>query len=296
MSAYTQQSKNIFRTWLLMFIFIGLVSSLSLVVALLTENTAFIFIGLFISLFQSFVAYFFGDKIALASAGAKRVSYEEYPQVYEITQNLAKIAGIPLPKIHISPDLSANAFACGRNPKNASICLNQGLLNLLNKAEIEAVIAHELAHIKNRDILVMTVTMVLTSLVSFLADMGFYIFMSGRGNDRQENNSNNGFILFLIYIALSTIAPVLSAVISMAVSRKREYLADATAVIMTRYPEGLINALTKLYNSPVPTQHYSTSMNHFYISPPKKRFGEKISSLFSTHPPIKDRIKALQQM
>jgi heat shock protein HtpX len=296
MSAYTQQSKNIFRTWLLMFIFIGLVSSLSLVVALLTENTAFIFIGLFISLFQSFVAYFFGDKIALASAGAKRVSYEEYPQVYEITQNLAKIAGIPLPKIHISPDLSANAFACGRNPKNASICLNQGLLNLLNKAEIEAVIAHELAHIKNRDILVMTVTMVLTSLVSFLADMGFYIFMSGRGNDRQENNSNNGFILFLIYIALSTIAPVLSAVISMAVSRKREYLADATAVIMTRYPEGLINALTKLYNSPVPTQHYSTSMNHFYISPPKKRFGEKISGLFSTHPPIKDRIKALQQM
>lgn len=294
MSAYQQQSRNIFRTWLLMFIFIGLVSGLFFVLSLLTENMIFIFIGLFISLFQSFIAYFFGDKIALSSARARHVTYQEAPGIYEITQNLAKIAHIPLPKIHISPDHSANAFACGRNPKTASICLNQGLINLLNKAEIEAVIAHELAHIKNHDTFLMTVTAVLTSVVSFISNFGFYVISFGGRSDRDDKAG--GVFVLLLYVVLSIFSPFISMFIAMAVSRKREYLADATAITFTRYPKGLIDALVKLYNDPIPADNYSTSTDHLYISPPKKKFGKKVSGLFSTHPSIQDRIKALQNM
>jgi heat shock protein HtpX len=293
MSAYSQQSKNTFKTWILIFLFVGMISAAFYIFGIYNNSPIFGIIGLFLSLGQAFVAYFFGDKIALAQSGAKRVKYEEAPQIYEIVQNLSKIAGIPEPKIHISPDRSANAFACGRSPKNASICLNQGLLNLLDKPELEGVIAHELAHIKNRDILIMTVTMVLSSIASFLADVGFRIMIFGGGNNKKENNSP---ILTILYIATIILVPILSAIIQMSVSRQREFLADASAVVMTRYPVGLKNALLKLYNNPVPANNYATSMNHFYIAPPKKVFGEKFKSLFSTHPTVQERVKALEGM
>jgi heat shock protein HtpX len=293
MSAYSQQSRNLWNTWILIFTFIGLVSAVFYVIGIYQGSLVWPVIGLSISLAQAFMAFFVGDKIALSVARAKQISYDNSPKLMEMVQNLSKIADIPMPKVHISPDQSANAFATGRNPRKASIVLNQGILDLLSKAELEGVIAHELAHIKNRDTLLMTVAMVLSSVVSFIADIGFRIMIFG-GNNR--DSKNNSPILLILYLATIILAPIISAILQLAISRQREFLADATAVTFTRYPEGLIGALQKLYNNPTPTEHYATSMNHFYIAPPKRSFGEKMQGLFSTHPPIKERVAALQKM
>lgn len=293
-SAYSQQSNNIRKTWLLIFLFIGLVSTVFYVFGAYYRSPGLAVFGLFISLGQAIVAYFFGDSIALTYAKAQQVDDQKAPGIHNIVDNLSKIAGIPKPKVYISPDQSANAFACGRDPKHASICLNQGILDLLDKNQLEGVIAHELSHIKNRDILVMTVTMVLASVISFIADFGFHILFWGGGRDK--DNDNKSPILIFLYILTLILAPIVATLIQFAISRSRESLADATAVTMTRYPQGLIQALQKLYESPVPTDNYSTAMNHFYISPPKKTWNEKVSGLFSTHPSIEERVEALEKM
>ena len=293
MSAYSQQSNNVKKTWVLIFVFIGLVSAMFYIIGLYQGSWIWPIIGFVISLLQALIAYYAGDKIALASSGAQLVSYQEAPKIHEMVQNLSKIAGIPVPKIFISPDLSANAFACGRDPEHASICLNQGILDLLDKNELEGVIAHELSHVKNRDILVMTVTMVLSSVVSFIADIGFRIMFWG--GDRKDKENQNP-ILLILYIATIILAPIVAALIQFAVSRQREFLADATGVTLTRYPEGLISALQKLYQNPVPSSHYSTATAHFFIAPPKKSFGQQAVSLFSTHPTVQDRVEALKRM
>ncbi len=291
-SAYSVQNKNQRNTWILILLFIGLVSALFYFFAWYYNSPFIAVLGLIFSLGQSLVAYYYGDSIALSVAGAKQVDETEAAQLHNLVDNLSKVAGIPKPKVFISPDESANAFACGRDPEHASVCVNLGLLKILNKAELEGVLAHEISHIKNRDILIMTVTMVLASLISFLVDIGFRLsFFGGRDKDRNSNP-----VVLIIYLALIILAPFISILIQMAVSRSREYLADASAVVLTRYPEGLVSALNKLYASPVPTNHYSTSMNHFYIAPPKKSFGEKVSQLFSTHPKLEDRISALKKM
>jgi heat shock protein HtpX len=293
MSAYSQQSNNVQKTWILIFVFIGLVSGLFYVIGWYQGSWLWPILGFVISISQALIAYYAGDKIALAASGAQEVKYEEAPKIYEMVQNLSKIGGIPTPKIYISPDPSANAFACGRDPEHASICLNQGILDILDKNELEGVIAHELSHVKNRDILIMTVTMVLSSVVSFVADIGFRIMFWG--GDRKKSENQNP-VLLILYIATIILAPIVAALIQFAVSRQREFLADATAVTFTRYPEGLISALQKLYKSPVPSNHYSTATAHFYIAPPKKSFGQKAAGLFSTHPSIEDRVKALKGM
>jgi heat shock protein HtpX len=292
MSAYSQQRANVKETYLLIFIFIGLVSSIFLIFAYALDNIWISVVGLALSIAQALGAYYFGDKIALSVARAKQIKYEDNPQIFEMVQNLSKIADIPVPKIYISPDPSANAFACGRDPKHASVCFNQGILNLLNKNELEGVTAHELSHIKNRDILVMTVTMVLASTVAFISDIGGRLLWSG---GRNSKGSKSPVILIFAIITI-IIAPIVATMIKLAVSRKREFLADATGVTLTRYPQGLASALNKLYTNPVPSNNYSTSMAHFYIAPPKKTFGEKIAGVFSTHPPIEERIEALKKM
>lgn len=292
MSVYSEQSKNLRYTWILIFVFIGLVSALFFGLGYIYNNSLLGFIGLAVSLGQATFAYFAGDKVALAMAGGKEVTYDESPQIHETVQNLCRVADIPKPKIFISPDKSANAFACGRDPKNASICLNQGLLDILDKNELEGVIAHELSHIRNRDILVMTVVSVMAGVISFISDIGLRMAWFGGKKD----NENRSPLVIIIYLVLLVIAPIASMLISMAISRRREYLADATAVTLTRYPEGLARALDKLYKSPVPTSHYSTATNHFYIAPPKRSWGQKFSGLFNTHPPIQERIEKLRQM
>jgi heat shock protein HtpX len=294
MSVYTLQRKNQRNTYLLILLFVGVVSAVFYVFSAYYNNPIFAIFGLGISCFQAFIAYFTGDKIALAVSGGKLVNQKQAPQIHTLVENLSKIAGIPKPKIYISPDKSANAFATGRNPQNASICLNQGILDLLTKSELEGVIAHELAHVKNRDILIMTVTMVLSSVISFIADFGFRLMWWGGSSD--SDNDSRSPVVLILYIITILLAPFVAMLIQLSISRKREFQADATAVVFTRYPEGLINALIKLHQSPIPTSHYATSMNHFYIAEPKKSWGEKAQSLFSTHPTVQDRVKALRSI
>ncbi len=290
-SAYTVQSRNIYKTWILIFFFVGLVTAGFYAIGWYFDSFIWPIIGLVFSLSQALIGFFFGDKIALSFAKAKEVSPQQAPEIHNLTENIATIAGVPKPKIYISPDKSANAFAAGRDPKHAVICLNQGIIDLLDKNELEGVIAHEMAHIKNRDILVMTMSMVLASLVSFIADIGIRLMFFGGGDNR-----NKSPILIFLYLAFIILAPIVAFLIQMAISRSREYLADATAVVFTRYPSGLIGALKKLEQSPVPTSNYSTAMNHFYIAEPKRQFGKKAAGLFSTHPPVKDRIAKLSGM
>jgi heat shock protein HtpX len=295
-SAYSQQHQNVQRTWILMFLFVGLVSALFYIVSAVTRNPFWAFIGLFVSLAQAIGGYFFGDKLALSSAGAKEINYDQNPQLFEMVQNLAKVAGIPTPKVFISPDPSPNAFACGRDPKHANVCFNQGILDVLDKNELEGVTAHELSHIKNRDILVMTVTMVMASIIGFVCDAGMRMVMWGGMSGGDEDNSGPNPVVMIFFVISMLAMPFLAMLIQMGVSRQREFLADASGAVLTRYPQGLASALQKLNDNPVPTQNYSTAMAHFYISEPKREWGKTVKNMFSTHPALEDRIEALNKM
>jgi heat shock protein HtpX len=292
-SAYSVQRKNIAKTALLISVFFVLMIAVFYTLGLVFRSSIFIWIGIALAVGQSLIGYFAGDKIALASVGAKEVSESESPQLHEMISNLARTAGIPKPKIYISPDQSPNAFATGRDPKHAHICFNQGILDILDRSELEGVAAHELAHVKNRDILVMTMVSVMAAIIGTIIDLSTRFAFFGGASD-ENGNSSPFSIVFLIALAL--LVPLLSVLIQMGVSRSREYLADSSGAVLTRYPEGLARALLKLENSPVPSATQNTAMNHFYIVEPKANWGKKVKTLFSTHPPIEDRVEALRKM
>jgi heat shock protein HtpX len=292
-SAYSIQSTNVTKTYGLILVFVLLVVGVFYGLGAYFNNPILTLIGLAIGIIQPLIGYFWGSSLALKAAGATEVSYDQHPQLHEIVENLSRIAGIPKPKVYVANDPSPNAFACGRDPEHAAICVNQGLLELLEKPELEGVIAHEIAHIKNRDILVMTMAAILASIIGIVADLGGRFALFGGGN---SDNNNKNPLVFVLYLAIIFLAPLAAFLIQMAVSRSREYLADATAVTFTRYPRGLSSALNKLYSSPVPTNHFHTSTSHFYISPPKRSFGQSVQSWMSTHPPLESRIAALDQL
>jgi heat shock protein HtpX len=292
-SAYTQVSSNQTRTWLLITGFVLLTVGFFYALGSYTRNPFFTIIGLVLGIGQPLIGYFFGDKMALAFAKAQEVTYDEQPQLHEMVANLARVARIPTPKIYVSPDQSANAFATGRNPNNSSICFNQGILSLLNKAELEGVAAHELSHVKNRDTLIMTLAAILASVIGLVADFAGRMMIWGGG--RSDNSDRNPFSIIL-YFAAILITPLISFLLKMAISRSREYLADASAVTLTRYPQGLRNALLKLEGSPTPSDTAHSFTNHMYISEPKTSWGQQVSGLFSTHPPIELRVAKLDEM
>jgi heat shock protein HtpX len=221
-------------------------------------------------------------------AGAKEAKHDEYTDLYHIVENLSITAGLPLPKIYIINDASPNAFATGRNKEHAVVAVTTGLLRLLNKTELEGVIAHELSHIGNRDILLQTVVVVLVGFVSILAN----IFMRG-GMRRGDNDSKAGNILAVLGIILVILSPIFAQLIQLAISRKREFLADASGVLLTRYPEGLASALQKISGANIPLHNANQATAHLFISNPFGSAGKKVSSLFSTHPPVEQRIKAI---
>jgi len=291
-SVYTTQSNNQTKTFFIIIIFIALTTLVGYGASYYFQNYTLAILAFGLSLFQSGVAYFFGDKIALMTSGAQEVTPEQAPEIHNLVENLSKIADIPKPKVYISPDPSANAFACGRGPGHASICLNQGILDLLDKNELEGVIAHELSHVKNRDTLVMTITMVLTSVISFIVDNVFWFSFLGSSADDKESNKSPW--VFILYIIVMIAAPILALILQMAVSRSREYLADATAITFTRYPDALISALEKLYNQKTVSSVNSTAMSSLYIAPPKHNHTQFIQNLFSTHPTVQDRIAKLR--
>lgn len=258
--------------------------------------------ALIFALVLNFISYWVSDKIVLIFTHAKPLEFKDNPELYRIVENLCITAGLPMPKIYILPEKAPNAFATGRNANNAVIAITEGLLKKLDRSELEGVIAHELSHIGNRDILLQTVVVVLVGLVVILSDIFLRAsFWGGFGEKRSSRREGDQLIGLLtiagvIFIILS---PLIARLIQFAISRKREFLADASAALLTRYPEGLASALEKIANDSTPMRHYSNATAHLYIANPAIKKNQSVSwlvKLFSTHPPIEERIKLLREM
>jgi heat shock protein HtpX len=287
---YTQQTKNTRRTWLLMTLFLAVIVGLGYFISYYYNSPGILYFAIIFSLLMNVASYWWSDKIVLSMAGAKEAKHDEYTELYHIVENLSITAGLPMPKVYIIEDISPNAFATGRNKDHAVVAVTTGLLRLLNKNELEGVIAHELSHIGNKDILLSTVIVVLVGFVSILAN----IFMrGGMGRGSRDSDNKGGNVLAIIGIIFVILSPIFAKLIQLAISRKREFLADADGVLLTRYPEGLASALQKISGANIPLQKANNATAHLFIANPFGGAGKKISGLFSTHPPVEERIKAL---
>ena len=247
---------------------------------------------------MNFASYWYSDKIILSMVRAKPIKKEDNPELYRIVENLAITAGLPMPKIYIMEEAQPNAFATGRDPKHAAIVFTRGLLEKLNKEEIEGVASHELSHVRNRDILLSSVVVVLVGVIALLSDWFLRIRFWGGGRREEEEEGSVGAILAVLAILAAILAPLAATLIQLAISRKREFLADASGALLTRYPQGLASALEKISEDETPMKVASSSTAHLFISSPFK--GKKSASwftkLFMTHPPVEERIKALLSM
>lgn len=292
-SLYTHKAANIRKTWFLMAGFLVFIIALGWLFAQIYGNTAILYVAILFSLVMNITAYWFSDKIALSSVSAKPADEHEYRELHRILENLAITAGLPKPKLFIINDPAPNAFATGRDSKHAVVGVTTGLLERLDRTELEGVIAHELSHIGNRDILVMTVAVVLAGVVAMLAD--FFLRISFFGGNNSENRNP---ILLIAGIAAIILAPFAAQLIQLAVSRRREFLADASGALLTRYPDGLASALQKISSYSAPMQRANHATAHLFISNPfgKSERGKFIAKIFSTHPPVEERIAALTQM
>lgn len=291
---YTHQGQNVRKTWMLMSIFLIIVIGLGFVFAQIYGNPNILYIFVIFSVGMNIVSYWYSDKIALRMAGAHPATREQYFDFYTIVENLAITAGLPMPRIFVINDPSPNAFATGRDKNHAVIAVTTGLLSIMNKAELEGVIAHEMSHIGNKDMLVSTVAVVLVGFVSIVSDM--MIRMTLFGGNRDSDNKAAG-IFMIVGIILSILAPIFATLIQLAISRKREYLADTSGSLLTRYPEGLASALEKISQYGQPMKKQSTAIAHLYIANPEGsgKFKKKIGNLFSTHPPVEERVKRLRE-
>ena len=293
---YTHQSSNIWKTWLLMFGFFMVVIAVGWGVSWYLENPAILIVAVVLAVVMNIWSYWFSDTVVIKMTGAKPVTRDSHRELWNIVENLAITAGLPMPKVYIVNDPAPNAFATGRDPKHAAVAVTTGLMSMLERNELEGVIAHELSHIGNRDMLVMTVAVVLVGFVAIISDLFMRSMMFGGGGDRD----NKAGVLFLILGIVGIIlAPIAAQLIQLAVSRKREYLADASGALLTRYPDGLASALEKIssYKRPMKKANHATA--HLFISDPfaganKKSFSQRIGGLFQTHPPVERRIAALR--
>jgi heat shock protein HtpX len=286
-TVYTQQASNNRKTWFLMTGFLVIIIGLGYFISYYYSNPDILYFAVVFSLLMNIGSYWWSDKIVLFMSGAKEAKHDEYTDLYHIVENLSITAGLPMPKVYIIEDASPNAFATGRNKEHAVVAVTTGLLRILNKSELEGVIAHELAHIGNKDILLQTVIVVLVGFVSILANM----FMRGGMGRSRDNKGGN--IFAIVGFILVILSPIFAKLIQLAISRKREYLADASGVLLTRYPEGLANALQKISSANIPMSNANNATAHLFISNPFGSAGKKVSSLFSTHPPVEERIKAI---
>ncbi len=290
---YTHQGENVQKTWFLMAGFLVLVVAIGYGVSWYLENTFILYGAVAFALFMNVGSYWFSDKIVLSMTNAHPVTRAEYPDLWNIVENLSITAGLPMPKVYVVNDPAPNAFATGRDPEHAVVAATTGLLQMLDRSELEGVMAHELSHIGNRDMLVMTVAVVLAGFVAILADFFMRAMMHGGGGDR--NKSPIFLILGIVGIIL---VPIAAQLIQLAISRKREFLADASGALLTRYPEGLASALEKISTFGRPMQNASHATAHLFIADPfggeKKSIGAKISGLFQTHPPVAERVQNLR--
>ena len=293
---YTQQGKNVRKTWFLMMWFLVIIIAIGYVVSGIYGNPSIMYIAIIFSLVMNVGSYWYSDKLVLRMTGAVPADSMLHRELINVVENLSITAGLPMPKVYVVNDPAPNAFATGRNPEHAVVCATTGLLQILNRTELEGVMAHELAHVGNRDMLVSTVAVVLAGFVAIVADMLMRSMLWG-GGDRD----NKAGILFLILGVIGIIlAPIAAQMIQLAISRKREYLADASGALLTRYPEGLASALEKIAGSSQPMMRANNATAHLFIADPfggeKRSLGQKISGLFQTHPPAADRIRILREM
>jgi heat shock protein HtpX len=286
---YTQSDSNTRKTYLLMAIFLIFVIGVGWVFSEAMQDSALLYIAVIFSTLMSVGSYWYSDKIVLSMSKAHLVEFEDNKELYRLVENLCITAGLPLPRIYIIDDSAPNAFATGRDGEHAVVAVTSGLLAKLDRSELEGVIAHELSHIGNRDILLSTVVVVLVGIVALLADYFRHAMWWGS----RDNDNRNGVIM-IIAVLLSLLAPLFATLIQLAISRKREFLADADGALLTRYPDALASALEKISADQEPLEAANRATAHLYIANPFK--GSQVNKLFSTHPPVEERIAALRGM
>lgn len=298
-TAWDHVSGNIFKTWLIMFLFSLFAVGVIYVIAQgfgygQTGGLGIVGFALIMAGIMNFASYFWSDKIVLGISGAKELKHDDNKEIYHLVENLCIAAGLPTPKIYIISDSAPNAFATGRDPKHAAICFTTGILSKLNKQELEGVTAHELSHVGNRDTLLMAVVSVLVGTIALVSDFFMRSLWFRRGNDRSGNNT----VFLVIAIVAAILAPIVAILIQLAVSRRREFLADASGVLLTRYPQGLASALQKISSDKEPLEAANRGTAHLYIANPLKGKDAKswLAGLFNTHPSMEARIKALREM
>lgn len=300
-TAWDHVSQNVFKTWVIMFLFSIFTVSIVYIIAMglgfdEVGGLGLAGISLIVAGIMNFVSYYWSDKIVLGISGAKPISKENNQQLYRLIENLCIASGLPLPKIYILEDSAPNAFATGRDPKHAAIAFTTGMLQKLNKQELEGVVAHELSHVGNRDTLVMTVVSVLVGTIALLSD--WFLRITWHGGGHRDRDSRGNTIMLVIALAAAIMAPIVATLIQLAISRRREFLADASGILLTRYPEGLASALVKISSDREPLEAANRGTAHLYIVNPLKGKSAKnwLAGLFNTHPPVEERIKILRSM
>ena len=303
---YEQIAANKRRTVLLFVAGFGFLAVIGLVVGRLWASDPIVGLvgALALATVLSLFSYFSGDKLVLASTRARQVSLEEEPRLHNVVEGLAIAAGIPKPKVYVVPELAPNAFATGRDPEHSSVAVTRGLLDMMDRVELEGVIGHELSHVLDRDILVGTVVATVVGAAVLLSEFFMRSWWWGglggrRSNDRNGNGGGIELVLMVLGLVLLLVAPIAGQIIKLSVSRNREYLADAQGVLLTRYPPGLVGALRKIAASPTAMRSANNATAHLWLSQPSRIEGEKMGALeklFSTHPPIQERIRRLQEL
>lgn len=300
MTLYQHQADNKRRTWLLMAIFFGLVIGVGYAISWYFDSPVILIAAAIFSIISSFVSYWWSDKIVLSMAGARLVDPNSDKEIYRLVENLCIAAGLPVPKIYIIDDDAPNAFATGRNPEHAALAFTTGLLRRLDKVEVEGVAAHELSHIGNYDILISTIATVLVGVVIVIIDWSARGLFWGGGHRSDDSKGSNPLGVILVVLLL-IIAPLAAQLMQLAISRKREYLADSSAGLLTRYPEGLARALEKISVAPQNLKKANAATAHMYIVAPlqsneKKNKTSIFSKLLMTHPPVEERVARLRSL
>lgn len=292
---YSAVAANKIKTVILMAIFIAIIAAIGWIISAAMQSPGiFIPIAIFALVYAVF-GYFASAKIATAMTGAKEVSKKDAPRLYRTVENMSITAGLSMPKVYVIDDPAPNAFATGRKPEKSIVAATTGLLDMMDDTELEGVIAHEMSHIQNYDIRVMGIVLVLVTVIAFISDFMLHMgLFGGFSNDNKEG----GAIMIALSLAAAIIAPIIALLLKAAVSRRRELLADASGVHLTRYPEGLINALRKIENYSRPMQKANSATAHLFISNPlgKGKAARRFAKLFSTHPPVDERVDQLQDM